>query len=175
MLCNLSKKDLREILDHIEDSGHGCDQELIDRLEGYLKACGPVRPEERPELTLANLRNRWLAIDNDPVPPDTLREFLQRSHDILFEWFDRWNKLYDLVNPSYFKTPEDRKLFVDQNEMKILAVWHAIRSLREYWRAAGVWKGNPYDPKDRTPISSEDLTAESVARAAPKPRRSSRR
>lgn len=150
MLCNLSREDLRALLDREPD------RELLDRLRGYYEAT-LQRPEEDPFVTLAHKRNVWLEQDKDPVPPDTLREFVQRTHDILFEWYDRWNRLPDLVNPKFFKRPEDRADWLKENDWKVLAVWHAIRSVREYWRAAGIWNGNPYDPADRTPIVVEGL------------------
>ena len=152
MKVDLSEDELSALIDHIDDSRHSDpdDVALAKKLEDALTDARKYeRPEEHPTLTEAKLHEKWFWQARDPVPPDHLFEFLTRSMEILFEWYDRWHDLMKKVNPRYFKNPEDRAEWLHDNDMKTLAVWHAIRELRQYWHAAGVWEGNPYTPEDR--------------------------
>lgn len=162
MRIDLSEEELEALIDHIDDSRHTSDvderlnSKLMDAL-AQLRAPPAPLPQEHPNLTEAKLHEKWFWIARDPVPPDTLQEFLQRSLDILHEWYDRWSNLWKKVNPSFFKNPADREQWLHDNSTKSLAVWHAMRELRQYWHSSGVWEGNPYTPEDHGRITLEGL------------------
>ncbi len=110
----------------------------------------PLPPDtEHPDLTLADLRQRWLFQSTNQVPPENFEEFIGRSMEILQTWYDRWSGLWKKVNPKGFRTKEEMEHFLRENDLKALGLWHAMRELREYWRTAGVWEGNPFDPEDK--------------------------
>lgn len=106
-------------------------------------------PQEHPDTTEARQHDMWLYQDKDPLKPETLKEFLENTHEIGLTWYKRWNELWKKVNPTFFKHEEDKKRWLHEQEMKALAAWHIIRGMRMYWHAAGLWKGNPMDPEDK--------------------------
>lgn len=109
----------------------------------------PVPPvTEHPNTTLADLRQKWLFQSKDKAPPEDFPEFISKSLGILHEWHYRWSEVWRLVNPKAFRTDAEREHFLRENELKAYGLWHAMRELRVYWREAGVWDGNPYDPDD---------------------------
>ena len=113
----------------------------------------PLKPalppdSEHPNTTLGNLRQQWLFQSRDYPPPDDFKEFIETSLGILNEWYDRWHHLWKKVNPKAFRTEEEKMQFLRENDLKALGLWHAMRELRVFWKAAGVWEGNPYDPDD---------------------------
>ncbi len=113
-----------------------------------VKGFTPAPPEEHPDITSRDLRQRWLFQSRDHLPPEDFAEFITKSMGILDEWYNRWHGLYKKVNPKHFRTKEEMEHFLRENDLKALGLWHAMRDLRAFWRKAGVWFGNPYDPDD---------------------------
>lgn len=103
---------------------------------------------EHPEHTSHDLRQRWLYQSQQHLPPEDFAEFITKSMGILSTWYDRWSGLWKKVNPKAFRTEEEKNTFLRENDLKALGLWHAMRDLRAYWKEAGVWDGNPYDPDD---------------------------
>lgn len=106
-------------------------------------------PQEHPASTTAELRNHWLHQDSVQPHPQTLRDFLETTQDIGLEWYWRWEGLWKKVNPKLFKHQEDQDEWLREQQTKALAVWHAVRAMRMFWQQAGLWRGNPFDPKDK--------------------------
>jgi hypothetical protein len=104
--------------------------------------------KEHPDVTLANLRQRWLFSAQNFPDPETAAEFLRQTHDLLYEWYERWHTLWKKVHPEALGGREAKIAWAREQDLKALAVWHALRDMRSYWHECGLWEGNPYDAND---------------------------
>ena len=104
--------------------------------------------EATPTLALHHFQQKWLFEAADPLPPENVQEFLERTMAIMDEWYRRWSTVHEKIDPSLW-SQEARDGFLRENSLKALATWHVLREIRVFWLKAGLWVGDPYDPDDK--------------------------